>query len=364
VTIDVTSENDAPVLEHVGNLYGYLHIPFSHYIYGWDPDNRNNYSLDNNLLIFDKIQAYSWFRISTFFNVSNQTYYGLINFTPLLSQEGRHNITLYVSDGTLIDTENITFVVGYCGDKDSGGDPWCDSDYESCSNCPQDCGTCTQGEDKYMTIIIDPRNCLAKNFTIWTYKLYDRATCATEGLIVNNREVCGNLSGVKLDVYRLEDRAWQKLDSYVSDSNGEITFVPDEIGEYKLVGTKSGYPTAYEYLEIGPCIEKKKVMKVAANRTETKPEQEQPTPVKEPETPPEGEVVPEASTTAIIIYYVVMPVLAIILIVLGYYYYDRQKNNVTWILKARIWAKQKRLRAESHVKRQWYRLREYLGYDK
>ncbi len=364
VTIDVTSENDPPVLEHVGNIYGYLHIPFLKYIYGWDPDNRNNYTLDNNLLIFDKVEAYSWFRIHTYFNVSNQSYYGVINFTPLLSQEGHHNITLYVSDGTAIDRENITFTVGYCGDKDSGGDPWCDEDYESCSTCPEDCGKCNQGEDKYMTVIIDPRNCLNRNFTIWTYKLYDRATCDTEGLIVGGKEVCGNLSSVKVDVMILKSKEWQKVDNYVSDSNGEITFLASEVGEYKLTATKSGYPNAYEYLEIGPCIVDEKTVKTAVNKTEVKPSEEKPSAVKEPQTQPEGEEVPQATTTAIIMYYVIVPVLAIILIVLGYYYYDRQKNNVVWILRARIWTRKNYIKAENGARKQWKKLMAYLGYDK
>jgi len=45
INITVVSENDAPVLEHVGNLNGYLHVPLLHFLYASDVDNENNYTL-------------------------------------------------------------------------------------------------------------------------------------------------------------------------------------------------------------------------------------------------------------------------------------------------------------------------------
>ncbi len=366
VTIDVSPTNDPPVLNPVGNLNAYLHVPFVHYIYGSDPDNENEYILDNQLLIFDKTQALRWFKIYSYFNVSNESYYGVINFTPLLSHEGSWNITIYVSDGTAIDSENITFTVGYCGDFDAGGEPLCDEDYENCHTCPNDCGQCSGSEDKYMTIIIDPRNCLGRNFTIWTYQLYNRATCGTEGLIVNGKEVCGNLSKVDVKMYLLDHGIWDNVDDFISDDNGQITLTPTVAGNYKLVASKRGYPNAFEYLEIGPCIsEEEKKEQAKANETEKPAETEKPSKVNASQQPAEQEeVTPEASTLSVILWYIITPTLIIMLIVVGYYYYDKEKNNVAWILRARIWTVKNRKTAKSEIKKRWKQIKAYLGYDK
>jgi len=127
--------------------------------------------------------------------------------------------------------------------------------YEDCSSCPTDCGSCNGEQSLGLALLIDPRNCLSRNFSILTYDLWDRATCDTQGLIVFGKEVCKNESGVKVEVYQLKYQAWEKIDEYISDADGVITFVPTEAGEFKLVGTKRGFPTSYQYLEIGPCIE-------------------------------------------------------------------------------------------------------------
>jgi hypothetical protein len=372
VNVQVSSGNDAPVLSTIGDLFAYEHIPFTKYIYGSDPDNENNYTLDNDLLIFDILEPLRWFRINSFFNATNASYYGVINFTPLLSHRGEHNITLYVEDCNMLgckekDTENILFTVGYCGDEDSGGEPWCDEEYESCISCPKDCGKCSSEEDEFMAIIIDPRNCLNKNFTIWTYMLYDRASCENEGLIVQDREVCGNLSGVKVDIMLLENSQWVKVDEFISDDNGEITFSTTIKGEYKLIATKSSYPTSYEYLEIGPCHKEdiEEEIDIAVNQSEKLPIEDKPTTTIPPdETKPTTEIIPEASTFSVILWYVIIPTLLIITMVLGYYYYDKNKNKVAWLLKMRIWIRTKTKILEKKFKKQFKKIKKYLRYDK
>jgi len=364
ITVDVGATNDVPILYPIGNLQAYLHKPFKHFIFGWDPDNKNANLLDNNLLIFDKTQNYRWFRMNSFFNVSNESYYGVVNFTPLLSHRGSWNMTVYVTDGTAVDSENITFTVGYCGDEDAGEEPWCDEDYESCVSCSSDCGECGDDEGKYLTIIIDPRNCLDRNFTIWTYTLWDRASCPDEGLIVEGMEVCGNISTVKLEGFLLVKNRWEKIDEYISDENGETTFVATTVGEYKLVGTKRGYPTAYEYLEIRPCIvdeEEVEKTKPKVNETEELPKEEKPKPTEPQEE--KGEIIPEASTTNVIISYVVIPTILIICIVFGYYFYDRNKEKNVLILKSRIWFVTAFRKSKKWVKESWKKLKAYLGSD-
>jgi hypothetical protein len=365
VTITVQPVNDPPVLSAVGNLNAYLHVPFIHYVRATDPDNENSYTLDNNLLIFDIAESYRWFNIESFFNVSNQEYYGLINFTPLLSHIGTTNLTLYVSDGTDIDAENLSITVGYCGDLDAGGEPWCDEDYETCETCPTDCGDCSGGDENDMTILVDPRNCLGKNFTLLTYKLWERATCEHEGSIIYDREVCGNLSGVKVDIYILRYGLWQKIDEYLSDTDGLITFVPAQEGEYKLVGTKRDYPATYQYLEIRPCLEDAVKNETAprANATDKTPDVEKPASRTNNTIEPE-ELMPESSAFSVIFWYIIVPALLILCTVLGYYYYDRNKNNEVWILKSRIWTLEKYKVAKEWVLSRYKKVKGFLGFDK
>jgi hypothetical protein len=364
ISITVQPANDPPVLEAVGDISGYLHVPIIKYFFGSDPDNENNYTLDNNLLIFDTVEALSWFDIDSLFNVSDAQYYGILNFTPLLSHVGIRNITVYVTDGTDIDSENITLTIGTCGDFDAGSEPWCDETYEDCETCPTDCGACSADDGNYQAILVDPRNCLSRNFTILTYKLYNRASCGVEGQIVQGREVCGNLSGVKVDVYLLKYTKWEKIDEYISDKDGRITFVPSQTGEYKLVATKSGYPVAYQYLEIWPCLEDEVPEKPAAgNATPEIPEVKKPTDKKNQTKTPEQEE-PSASVFSIIMWYVVAPAILVLVSVLGYYYYDRNKNDSVWILRARIWWHDNYRKAKRWVKHQYKRLMQYLGYDK
>ena len=286
ITIQVGDVNSAPVLDPIDDIEIYEHTTYIQYITGYDPDNQNSIELDDDVLVFGKTPNNNWFRINTFYNDSNESYYGVINFTAYTGHRGEHNFTIYLSDGELQDEQNITLTVGYCGDLDSGNEPLCDSDYESCSICQRDCGSCDDDENNLMAIIIEPRNCLGRNFTIRTYELWNRATCPNEGLIIQDMEVCQNLSNTKLEVFILKLGTWEKVNEYISDENGEITYVPTTEGEFKLVASRRRYPNAYEYLEIRPCIEDEPIPeKPKTNKTTIPPVEEKPLPP--PETQPE-----------------------------------------------------------------------------
>jgi len=338
-------------------------VPFVHYIYGWDPDNQNADILDNNILIFDIAENYRWFNIDSYFNVSNASYYGVINFTPLLSHRGKWNLTIYVTDGSYLDTENITLTVGYCGDLDAGGEPYCDSKYEDCSNCPTDCGVCSSEDKEKMAIIIDPRNCLNRNFTIQTYNLWDRATCETEGLIVEGMEVCENLSGVNVNILKLDNKEWTPFDQFISDDNGQITLTIKEEGKYKLVGEKRGLPDAFEYLEIRPCItDEEENATLTDDSTQKESDIETPTSINrtEPKQPPES--IPNASWLTIILWLIVPVTILSVFGVFGVYYYSNHKNDNAQILKTRIWLKQNIIKLKKLMYKYYKKIRAYMGY--
>ncbi|MEM4267271.1 MAG: hypothetical protein QXK37_00405 [Candidatus Woesearchaeota archaeon] len=362
IIVTVNPVNDAPVLSPIGNLYGYVGQPFFYYIYATDPDNENSYLLDDNNLLFGANGNTTWISVSTLYNSTNRSYYGVLNFTPLSSQIGYFFLRFYVTDGDLVDEENSTLYIGYCGDVDAANQPRCDSDYESCSTCPEDCGSCgTTSSGLRMVIMVKPRNCLNENFTMRTYELWTRATCDVMGTIVEGYEVCGNLSGVSIKVYRLEAGEWEEIEEYETDENGEATFIPTLEGEYKLIGTKRNYPTTTRYLEIWSCLsdEEKKAQNATEESVPQKlPQKEQP----KREAEEEPVVLEEENKYGAIMAYVVAPAILIIAVVLGYYYYDREKDNKVWILKCRVFALQTRKKLQSSIKRYWKKIKDYLGY--
>ncbi len=372
-TINVTGTNDAPIINTIGTLEAYLHEPFSIYITATDPDNENNATEDDDMAgIFSS--SVSWFRIQSAFNYSDKRFYGLINITPLTSQTGRHNISITITDGKDSDQEYVIFNVGYCGDKDDAGEPKCDSVYEDCSTCPQDCGECEIEEKRSMAIITDARNCLYRNFTMAAYELFKRARCDVEGEIINGQEVCRNISDATITVYQLRNREWEKIDDFVTDSNGRVSFVPQIEGSYKLVAEYKNYVKAVKYIDFKECIDIKKQVETANNTEEkilpppkaksntTKAKKEDmPDIIEEPEYI-EGTDVKEASVLTIIIFYVIIPIFLVAIIVLTYIYYQKEKNNKVWILKTRIWIMEKTKKLKIKLKRYNMKIKDILGY--
>lgn len=358
INIEVRGTNDAPVLESIGNLEGYLHEPFSMYIYATDPDNQNAATNDDDYgAMYSTVENKRWFKIQSAFNFTNMKYVGLINFTPLLSHKGKHNLTISVDDGGLMDTENILFTVGYCGDKDDANEPKCDSEYEDCESCPKDCGKCDIDEVEAVAIVSDRyRNCLYQNFTMTLYELYERGTCDIEGTIIDGMEVCQNISGANVKVYKLEDQEWTEYGDYLTDNNGIVEFIPKEEGSYKIEGEYKKYKKAIKYVDFNKCegidspdkkeeettnssIEEQ--IDSAGKKNETKtPEVETPGSINETEEP--GEEIGEAGLISTIIFYIIIPFLLIALAGSGYIYYEKNKNTSVKIMKFRIWMFQKK----------------------
>lgn len=351
ITLTVQGTNDAPILDTIGNLEGYLHQPFSHYISASDPDNENNDISDDQYAgVFSA--TVSWIKITPMFNFTDMKYYGHINFTPLISAKGRHNITIRVTDGELSDTENLIFTVGYCGDKDESGEPKCDSEYEDCETCPSDCGKCETDSDGGIAIVTQERNCLYKNFTMGTYELFERGTCPTEGKIVDGKEVCENISGATMKVYMLKSREWEEIEEFVTDSNGQVSFVPTTAGSYKITASYQKLAEANKYIEFRECIDVKnpniettnstvnQTTNIETNKDNSDKEENKDSIEKEKEedrpSKLEGEEIREAGKLSIIIFYIIVPFLIVALTAGGYIYYEREKNNKAWILKARI----------------------------
>jgi hypothetical protein len=354
VAFTVSPANDPPVLDPVGNLETYLHEPFTHVITASDLDNQNSYIFDDDLLTFGTVENISWFRISSRYNISSGESYGLINFTPLLSHKGSMNLTISVTDGTATDSEEIIFTVGYCGDLDTAGEPKCDSEYESCGSCPEDCGVCDVNSNQYMAIVVPEKNCVNQKFTLETFTLVDRGECEVEGGIVNGREICGNLTDVTITVYDLENKEWVELGQYTSDENGMVSFIPTISGSYKLVGTRRSYVNAIKYLDFAECTKLSQTIKNTTGTSSSKSSSTNNSNNKnstsggndkksQTETPGAIDtentvVVKDATLFQTILWYIIIPVLLMGLVASSYLYYQSNKDDVAWILRARIFA--------------------------
>ncbi|MBN2457925.1 hypothetical protein JXB31_02220 [Candidatus Woesearchaeota archaeon] len=374
VTFTVIGSNDPPLLSTVGNLEAYLHEPFLHLLGSTDPDNQNSYLFDDDLHTYGLLDDLSWFRITSGYNISLGASYGLINFTPLLSHKGSRNVTIFVSDGTEIDTEEITFTVGFCGDLDAAGEPKCDSTYESCSTCPEDCGPCDTSTEKHMAILVPAKNCVGRNFTLETYELVERGECEVEGAVINNREACYNVSDVTVKIFLLENKEWVELDEYTTDEDGRASFIAEEAGSYKLVAEKSKYEDAIKYLDFGICLggEGELLSGSTANSTSAGNSTAAAEHVRKPDTETpgstsvdEGDVIEETGEATLfskILWYGVIPVLLLSIVAASYLYYEKEKNNVVWILKARIWFVGKKKAAEPYLKNIWNKARSIVGF--
>jgi hypothetical protein len=345
IAFTVSPSNDAPVLDAVGNIDTYLHEPYTQFLTASDPDNENSYVFDDDFLTYGTLGNISWFRISSRYNTSSGGSYGLINFTPLLSHKGTMNITISVTDGTASDSEEIVFTVGYCGDLDTAGEPKCDSDYESCANCPEDCGLCDVNSDQSIAIVVPEKNCVDQKFTLETFKLVERGGCDIEGGIVNGREICGNLSDVSIVVYNLENKEWVELGQYTSDENGKVSFIPTISGSYKLVGTRRSYVSAVKYLDFAECIKPVSKPKINATisgvnssskNTKNNTVNDKKSQIEKPSQIEGGEVVKDATLFETILWYIIIPVLLLSLVAGSYLYYQKNKDDIPWMLRTRI----------------------------
>jgi hypothetical protein len=369
IEIFVDPEDKSPILEPIGNLEAYLHQPLIKYFKGYYDYPKQNETLNLYYLTTPNL---AWFKIITMYNFSDNSYIGKINFTPLLSHIGYHNITIILKDDEdNMAKENILFRVGYCGDKDLAGEPICDARYENCENCPKDCGPCNIEQEDAIGIITQQRNCLYSNFTLTTYKLYERATCENIGKIIDDMEICKELGGTTIIIYQLENKKWVEKEKYITDLNGKLTFIPESQGSFKIDAEYINHKKATIYIDFKECIDIKKETNKTNNQTiqnnitinksieNKKPITDLPTIIEDEEIINKIE---NATTLKTIIYYVIIPTLILMLITLGIFYYQKEKNNNKYILKFRIKIITYKKQIIPKINRYWIKTKDILGF--
>lgn len=271
---------------------------------------------------------------------------GEIRAFPTDDMRGMHHVNLTVRDDEgELDWLLLRINVLYCGDSE------CTDSFESCSNCERDCGTC--GDAESAAIIIYPRNCLEETMTIKAVRLVERATCDTQGLIVDGMEVCGNLSDQEIYLERVINNTYEEVSTFITDEDGIVTFTPVESGEYRI--TLANYEIE-TYFTSKQCIEDNESEPTVPATVVTR----EGSVAKKVERPEEVKV-PEQETPAIVFWliYVVIPVLVIILAcVLAKFFYDLQVRRMK---KGKLGRSRYVELIDRQLLTRWYKLRKWFA---
>ena len=264
--IFIDSVNRPPVLSSVEDIDAYVYKPYEQVISAFDYKNLNNHPKNAELQFYTS-PSISWLDVKTYYNSTDNHFYGIINFTAVDSQKGTREIDVIVTDGEKKDNQTIELRVGYCGDGR------CDSRYEDCRICPEDCGVCDpKVEEKHFAMEIE-RNKTNPLTKIKTNELVKRGTCYKKGEIIRGMEVCEPLSGVDINTYILRNKTWKLIDEYETNESG-VAYISTEFNEsYKLKGEKEGYHNTYRFIGKGYfyVIEELEPVKIDVNVTEEEP---------------------------------------------------------------------------------------------
>jgi hypothetical protein len=342
-----------PYIEPIPNIETYVGVPFTLNIKALYPYIKTNESFN---LYFKTIPTLSWFKIETTYNPTQDTFFGIINFTPINTIKGTHNITIIATDhnnNTI--TQNISLRIGYCGDKDATGNPICDVRYENCENCPEDCGICGFEKEYGIGIISSYRNCLNSNFTINVYELYTRATCENKGMIIDEMEICKKIENAKITIYILENQKWIEYDNYITDKNGKLTFIPKTKGIFKIEAEYKTHKKGIKYINFQECIYyNESIIKKFDNETK---EQKTDEPITIIDYEKETKDISKITNLKII-----HIILIIIVIILTNIYYHKEKDNSKLLLKIRIQLITYKKIIKPKIKRIWNKTKDIIGF--
>ncbi len=371
ITIYVTWVNDPPQLNEINDINAYLHKPFTKIITATDLDNKID-GRDNQFGYFST--NVSWLRegeeIRSSFNYTSREYVGFLNFTPLMSHKGEHTVNFKVTDEEgATDSQNVSILVGYCGDG------ICQAEYEDCDTCPEDCGRCRLETTKRMAIKTQDRNCLYTNTTISVYNLFERATCPTEGSIVDGKEVCEPIEGTTISIYRLKEEEWERHGRYLTGEEGKVSFYLKKPGQYRIIGEHHDYKEGKDYMEVRECVDISPGKEEdgfnesteKSNRTEDTKNNDtlkEDIPGQIDNNKDEKGRLEKATFAITLIYYIIIPTLIISLLVAVCLFYQKEKNNRTWILRGRIWLIKREKIIKNYLKRYYIRIKDISGFVK
>ncbi len=302
VIVNVTNQNDAPVLPTIPALSAYEYVEFSYTINSTDPDGDSlSYSTNSSLFV-----------ISTD---------GEILFTPTATDRGAHSIEYVASDGNGgFDRQNATFTVLYCGDA------VCSSTYETSATCSLDC----EDDDDSQGFIIDSKTCVGEALLIRAVELVPRTTCKNKGIIINGWESCDNISDTTINIEQDISDSYVQITSLITNEFGIASFKTNETGDYRIRYDSSDYDENIVYFSINECsLEDEENTLTTSTDEDDQPEVNLPF-FEEPLT---DEQILKLSNASKVVYFILLPFLFILVAVAGvttYYRYDKKKGSGTF----------------------------------
>lgn len=276
----IENKNDPPVIEYVSDINAYLHKTYTDTYIARDLDAYVNESIDFE---FGTSPHLDWVNFETRFNETDNKFYGRVNLTPLKSHKGTHNISIIATDGIVVTKQPITLHVGYCGDFDAAGEPKCDTRYENCENCPEDCGICPTEQKESMALKINRSRDKNKSI-VKALQLVPRTTCEEKGEIIRDMEVCGVVEKVKISKYREKNNSWVFEREHYTNKEGLANLTTKLNETYRILASKEGYYPSKRYIgksfryigEDEISIEDNETIDMKDNETEEQPREEEP----------------------------------------------------------------------------------------
>lgn len=326
--VNVTGVNHPPTINSVASITGYHGIMQSLALSGYDPDNNANIS-------FSVIPDFFTLETDNS-NASSGNYYSEVNFVPADPEDGVNNVTFVISDGQYSANTTTTMSISYCGDQT------CDSSYENETSCPVDCKSDVKLES--IALVVPDRNCVNQTMTIYTYNATDRFSCYYQGRVQGDYALCDPLDGVSVTALYSEGFKLTNVGSLSSDSNGAVTFTPQQEGQYKFSGTKDGYYNTSTVVYVRACdddivtenktyvIQQPNTGASNNNNNQGAPQTQEPSPVTQ-----------QTSALSIILFYFIVPLLLAVLTYSGVVFYDVNKDTLPWILETRIFVYEKQV---------------------
>jgi hypothetical protein len=339
IYVNVQNVNDAPVFTSTPDVKSYMGESINFTIKATD--------IDGDALTFSADPAY--FSISSVAtgNGSNSTEYtGYINnYIPISSHKYTTNMRFSVRDGTESVNAIVNFDIDYCGDFE------CQTTYETIDNCAKDC-------DEYafnkFSIVPPEKACFNSTINITVFNATSRYSCTNTAKAKYGLAICDPLEDVDLVIYlEGENGLLTEKGSGTTSSDGIVQLLVDEIGTYKVIGTRENFAREIVKIKSQKClaydqtsnrtiikrtVDNKLVQKFKDNVQELIPINN--TFEKPLEIVPND---PRANWILMLIYFVLVPILLAGMTFASSVYYDKYKNDNIYILKARIFAKETKI---------------------
>lgn len=327
-TVNTTGVNHPPVIREINDVTVYHGQRVLLDVIVDDPNHDENLTFSTSPRI--PITPVSESNAST-------VYVARINFTPFDDFRGENTIYVSVSDREgETDTTSFNLTVNYCGDG------VCHAN-ENATSCPADCTQEDTQERSYIAVEFPDRICTNQTLEITAYNASSRYVCFLDGRTTQSAAAwCSQLQGVDMQFYELQGQVRADRGVQTTNEQGQVEFVADNPGTYRLIANAEGYVGAQETFIAKECAYD--ISNTGETIIRERPDlQASPMPPGREPRPERPQLTEdEVSMLAILIWYMIIPLLMASMIYVSNEYYALYKDTDPKLLQMRIFfAKQK-----------------------